>query len=155
MASIHGEKYYIMYAYNYNILFVKFVYGFVSFQESGIKFQFDDGVEMTFRGTITTFSADNLAAWSVGGFKALASAFRKCQYCMAVDENMQTKVEFYFIVAIIHVHSILLFCLLFFSSQREIFSCERRQCTKLIVRPWEDLTIAIYLPHMGWPPIPN
>ena len=47
---------------------------------------------MAFRGTLTVFSADNLAAWSVGGYKALASAFRKCQYCLAVNETMQTKV---------------------------------------------------------------
>ena len=48
---------------------------------------------MAFQGTLTVFSADNLAAWSVGGYKALASAFRKCQYCMATDEDMQTKVS--------------------------------------------------------------
>jgi len=47
---------------------------------------------MTFRGTITAVSADNLAAWSIGGYKALGSAFRKCQYCMADNEEMQTKV---------------------------------------------------------------
>ena len=47
---------------------------------------------MTLRGTITSFSADNLAAWSVGGFKALGRAFRRCQYCMAVDSDMQSKV---------------------------------------------------------------
>ena len=55
-------------------------------------FKFDNGIEVTLRGTITTFSADNLAAWGVAGFKALGSAFRKCQYCMAVDEYLQTKV---------------------------------------------------------------
>lgn len=41
---------------------------------------------------MTAFSADNLAAWSVGGFKALASAFRKCHYCMVTNEEMQTEV---------------------------------------------------------------
>ena len=40
-----------------------------------------------------SFSADNLAAWSVGGFKALGSAFRRCQYCMVTCEDMQTKVS--------------------------------------------------------------
>ena len=48
---------------------------------------------MVFQGILTVFSADNLAAWSVGGYKALALAFWKCQYCMAVDEDMQTKVK--------------------------------------------------------------
>ena len=36
------------------------------------------------------FSADNLAAWYVGGYKALASSFCKCQYCTITDDNMQT-----------------------------------------------------------------
>lgn len=47
-------------------------------QETGVTFQFD-GTLMAFRGTLTVVSADNLAAWNIGGFKALASAFRKCQ----------------------------------------------------------------------------
>lgn len=44
------------------------------------------------RGTLTVFSADNLAAWAIGGFKALSSAFRRCQYCMIVESDLQTKV---------------------------------------------------------------
>lgn len=51
-----------------------------------------DGRKVSFRGTLTVFSADNLAAWAIGGFKALASAFRKCQYCMVTMDDMQTKV---------------------------------------------------------------
>ena len=57
-------------------------------QESGVNFQFD-GTQVAFRGTLTVVSADNLAAWNIGGYKALALAFRKCQYCMVVDEGMQ------------------------------------------------------------------
>ena len=45
-------------------------------QEKGVIFQFD-GERVAFRGTLTTVSADNLAAWSIGVFKALTSAFRK------------------------------------------------------------------------------
>lgn len=52
-----------------------------------------DGDLCKVRGTVTVFSADNLAAWAVGGYKALASAFRKCQYCMATDEDMQREVH--------------------------------------------------------------
>ena len=63
-------------------------------QEGGVNCHFD-GTQMAFRGTLTVLSADNLAAWNIGGFKALASAFRKCQYCMVVDEDMQTKVCMY------------------------------------------------------------
>ena len=47
---------------------------------------------MCFRGTITVVSADNLAAWALGGYKALMSAFRKCQYCMVTDAQMQREV---------------------------------------------------------------
>lgn len=64
----------------------------VIFQDSGVEFQFDGKVAY-FRGTVTVFSADNLAAWAVGGYKALMSAFRKCQFCMVTDEDMQTKVK--------------------------------------------------------------
>ncbi len=52
-----------------------------------------DGQSVFFRGTVTVVSADNLAAWAIGGFKALASAFRKCQYCMVTDPELQTKVS--------------------------------------------------------------
>lgn len=51
-----------------------------------------DGMQVAFRGTLTIMSADNLAAWAIGGFKALASAFRKCQYCTVVNQDIQTKV---------------------------------------------------------------
>ena len=37
--------------------------------------------------------ADNLASQLVGGYKALHSAFRKCRYCMATDEQMQEHVS--------------------------------------------------------------
>ena len=60
-------------------------------QEEGVMFEFD-GRQVSFRGTLTVVSADNLAAWSLGGFKVLASAFHKCQYCMVTMEEMQTQV---------------------------------------------------------------
>ena len=44
----------------------------------------------------TVVSADNLAAWNIGGYKAVPSAFRKCQYCMMVDKDIQTKVNTFF-----------------------------------------------------------
>ena len=47
---------------------------------------------MFFRGTVTVFSGDDLAAWAVGGYKALASAFRRCQYCMVTSVEMQQEV---------------------------------------------------------------
>ena len=63
-------------------------------QDTGVEFNFDGNV-VSFRGTVTVFSADNLAAWAIGGYKALMSAFRKCQYCMVTDEQMQCKVISY------------------------------------------------------------
>ena len=55
-------------------------------QDEGVNFEFD-GHMTSFRGTLTTFSADNLAAWAIGGFKVLASAFRRCQFCMVTMEE--------------------------------------------------------------------
>ena len=44
-------------------------------------------------GTITIVSADNLASQMIGGYKQLASALRKCRFCMATDEEVQNKVR--------------------------------------------------------------
>ena len=71
----------------YDFLFIIIL--LLNFQDPGVLFSFD-GERVFFRGTVTVFSADNLAAWYVGGYKALASSFRKCQYCMVTNDNMQT-----------------------------------------------------------------
>ena len=52
-----------------------------------------NGSTQTFRGTITVVSADNLAAWDLGGYISLASAIRKCRFCMAVADDMVSKVS--------------------------------------------------------------
>ncbi len=65
-------------------------------------FELDDGTEMALRGTITTFSADNKAAWSIAGFKDLGRAFRRCQFCLAVNEDMQTKVCLTFLYSMVN-----------------------------------------------------
>ena len=46
----------------------------------------------TFRGTLILVAGDNLGSQYVGGYKQLASALRKCRYCMAVAEDIQQKV---------------------------------------------------------------
>ena len=58
----------------------------------------DDGVDLNingrlinFHGTITIVSADNLASWNLGGYKNLASATRKCRFCMAAAKHMHSK----------------------------------------------------------------
>uniref|UniRef100_A0A1X7T9Z5 Uncharacterized protein n=1 Tax=Amphimedon queenslandica TaxID=400682 RepID=A0A1X7T9Z5_AMPQE len=68
------------------------------FMESIKKFEKAEGVDLNingqqhnFRGTITIVCADNLASWSLGGYKALASALRKCRFCMAIAEDMSSK----------------------------------------------------------------
>ena len=52
-----------------------------------------DGTTYNFRGSIALVVADNLASQSIGGYKALNSALRKCRYCMAVAENMRSEVK--------------------------------------------------------------
>ena len=47
--------------------------------KGAVIFQFDSMQEV-YLGTLTVVSAANLAAWVIGGFKTLASAFCKCQY---------------------------------------------------------------------------
>ena len=51
-----------------------------------------DGQEKTYRGTIVLGSADNLASQLIGGYKSLASAVRKCRFCLAVND-MVSKVN--------------------------------------------------------------
>ena len=51
-----------------------------------------EDIEYNFNGTITLIPGDNLASQYIGGYKSLASALRKCRHCMAVDEDVQTKV---------------------------------------------------------------
>lgn len=51
------------------------------------------GREFRFRGSISIVCADNLASWNLGGYKALASALRKCRFCMAVAVDMKSRVR--------------------------------------------------------------
>ena len=44
-----------------------------------------------FRSTLTVVSADNLASQLIGGYKVLNSAFKKCRYCMATDEQIKAR----------------------------------------------------------------
>ena len=53
-----------------------------------------DGVTHHVKGTIVLVSGDNLASQYLGGYKGLSSALRKCRQCMAVSEDMQTKVQY-------------------------------------------------------------
>lgn len=48
----------------------------------------------TFRGTLAMVVGDNLGSQYIGGYKQLASALRKCRYCMAVAEDMSQKVSY-------------------------------------------------------------
>jgi hypothetical protein len=59
--------------------------------EDGIEF-YIDGKPQTVRGTLTAFVADNLASHLCGGFKAgFSKGFRKCRFCLAVEEDIQSK----------------------------------------------------------------
>ena len=48
-------------------------------QEEGVDFNVNGKIAM-FHGTLTVVSADNLASWGIGGYKALASAHHKCHF---------------------------------------------------------------------------
>lgn len=47
---------------------------------------------MQLNGTILLTLADNLASHFLGGYKSLTSALRKCRFCMAVAQDMKSKV---------------------------------------------------------------
>ena len=51
-----------------------------------------NGQKKRFNGTVLLVSADNLAAHYLGGYKSLSSAFRRCRFCLAVVDDMKTKV---------------------------------------------------------------
>jgi hypothetical protein len=50
------------------------------------------GEQQVFYGSLLAVCADNLASQFIGGFKALHAGMRKCRYCLAIDEDMQTQV---------------------------------------------------------------
>lgn len=54
----------------------------MSIQHEGISFVIE-GVQYSFRGTLTLVPADNLASQYLGGYKALNAALRKCRHCLA------------------------------------------------------------------------
>ena len=54
----------------------------------GVAFKFD-GELGAMRGTLFF----QLTIWVIGGFKALSSAFRHCQYCIIVETDLQIKVR--------------------------------------------------------------
>jgi len=63
----------------------------ICIQEEDMVFQLSI-TSHTFWGTLTLVAGDNLGSQYVGGYKQLASALRKCRYCMAVAEDIQQKV---------------------------------------------------------------
>jgi len=52
-----------------------------------------NGREDTIYGTLIIASADNLSSQLLRGYKGLASALRRCCFCMAVKSDMETKVH--------------------------------------------------------------
>lgn len=71
-----------LYVRTYNLEFL---------QEEGVTLKLN-GHEQTIYGTLTIATADNLASQQLGGYKGLASAHRKCRFCMAVMSDMVSKV---------------------------------------------------------------
>ena len=54
---------------------------------------FDVGHPISLQDSLIQCCSDNVAACSLGGFKQLHSAFRKCRDCLAVTDDMQCKVS--------------------------------------------------------------
>ena len=71
-------------------------------QDEGVMFQLG-ATSHTFRGTITLVTGDNLGSQYIGGYKQLASALRKCRYCMAISNDMKQKVHM-FILRQLYLH---------------------------------------------------
>ena len=71
---------------------------------------YNNGCIFNFRGTVSIVSADNLASWSIGGYKTLSSATRKCRFCMATAEKIQSKVCVVNYVYTIHRHMHIQLC---------------------------------------------
>ena len=61
------------------------------FKDTGVTMYINGHVH-TICGTISIVSADNLASWSLGGYKTLSSARRKCCFCMATANDFKLKV---------------------------------------------------------------
>ena len=60
-------------------------------QDEGVQFQL--GTKLyNFHGTLAMVVGDNLGSQYIGGYKQLASALRKCRYCMAIAEDMSKQV---------------------------------------------------------------
>ena len=58
--------------------------------EDGVDFIIG-GVSRKIYGTLAIFTADNLGAYLAAGFKlGFAIGFRKCRYCLALDEDIQS-----------------------------------------------------------------
>lgn len=50
------------------------------------------GKDSELRGTLTAVCADNLASHKIGGFKkGFSKGFRKCRFCLATENDIQTK----------------------------------------------------------------
>ena len=65
------------------------------------------GTPTTIFGTLVCVSADNLASQLIGGYKQLASATRKCRFCMATKQDVQEKVNIYvYIYICIYISSV-------------------------------------------------
>ena len=95
--------YIIKYCMSVHVTCTCAIYMFVyTFKDEGVEFNIQ-GEMRRLRGTVALGLADNPAAHNLGGYKSLSSAIRKCRQCLAVDEDIQTKVYMQYIQARITV----------------------------------------------------
>ena len=59
-----------------------------------------------YQGTVIYFSADNLGAQFIGGYKEGSQAHRKCRDCMGSEEEIQNFVSQNFVMVVANYFSI-------------------------------------------------
>ena len=57
---------------------------------------FVNGQRHMYYGTMTVFSADNLASNAVGGFKESSSAYRPCRQCLCTKNDLKSQVYIHY-----------------------------------------------------------
>ena len=75
--------------YGFNKILEPFINDIQTLETEGLNVRTSAGLQIFF-GTISVLIADNLASHELGGFVASFSGFRRCRFCNATNENMQS-----------------------------------------------------------------
>ena len=87
-------------------------------------------------GSLTMFSADNLASNAVGGFKESSSALRHCRQCLGTNDGMRSQVHTCICLTINFVD---VSCLMYFRSRFPLsLSCNAFTLTNTLFPQFEE-----------------